>query len=205
MRWAIACMVALGGVASARVIRIPPVAAACSEEQTWDDVATCAAKLGTMKIERTLPHARLVRITNDRSGIHGIYLFVERNKTWRLGGMYEDEVAVLGLDALTFGGHSVYRVSFGVSEHSDVSLDDSTMTPVVFVQRDEMYCTGAGYRCTTVRTSCDALVAGKTQLTFRGTVSWKDGALHVAGDRSHAGTFCDEREVAPLSFLDDSE
>ena len=48
-----------------------------------------------------------------------------------------------------------------------------------------------------------ALVAGKAQLTFRGTVSWKDGELHVAGDRSHAGAFCDEREVAPLSFVDD--
>jgi hypothetical protein len=203
MRWALACMVALGGVASARVIMIPPMARECSEEQTWDDVAACAAKLGTVKIERTLPHARLVRITSANAGDRGIYLFVERHKTWRLGGMYEDDVSVLGLDALTFGGHTVYRVSFGISEHSDVSLDDATMTPVVFVQRDEMYCTGAGYRCTTVRTSCDALVAGKTQLTFRGTVSWKDGALHVAGDHSRAGKFCDEREVAPLSFPGD--
>jgi hypothetical protein len=205
MRWAFACTFAFAGVASARVISIPAVARECGEEPTWEDVATCAAKLGTVKIERTLPHARLVRITNENAGARGIYLFVERNKTWRLGGMYEDGVSVLGLDTVTFAGHAVYRVTFGLSEHSDVSLDDMTMTPVVFVQREEMYCTGAGYRCTTVRTSCDALVAGRARLSFRGTVHWKNGALHVAGDRSRAGTFCDEREVAPLSFPDDTE
>lgn len=202
MRWVLACMVAFAGVASAHVVRVPTVARECGEEPAWKDVAACAAKFGAVKIERTLPHARLVRITNPTDGIRGIYLFVEAGTKWRLGGLYEDDVAVLGLDTVTFDGHPVYRIEIGMSNQFAVSLDGRTTTRTMFVEHEQVYCTGTSYRCTSVRTSCDALVAGKAQLTFRGTVTWKDGALLVAGDRSHAGKFCDEREVAPLLFPD---
>jgi hypothetical protein len=205
MRWVLACMVALGGVASARVIRIPPVASACSEERTWDDVAACAATFGTVKIQRTLPHARLIRITNANAGDRGIYRFVESHKAWRLGGMYEAPALVLGLDTVSIGTRRVYRIEIGATDHADVALDDTTTAHAVTVRHEQMYCGGVGYRSSTVMTSCDVLIAGKTRWTFRGKVRWKDGSLRIAGDRSRAGEECEQAEVVPLLLQDDPD
>lgn len=198
-------MVAFAGVASARVITIPAVARECSEEPTWEDVATCAAKFGAVTIERTLPHARLVRITGANDGMRGIYLFVERGTAWRLGGMYEAPALVLGLDTVSIGTRSVYRVELGITEHEDVGLDETTTAHAVTVRHEQMYCGGVGWRCSTVMTSCDVLVAGKARWTFRGRVSWKNGSLLVKGDRSHAGAECEQAEVVPLLFQDDPD
>jgi hypothetical protein len=205
MRWVLACMVALVGVASARVIMIPPVARACGEEPTWEQVAACAAKFGAVKVDRTLPHARLVKVTDPKGTVRGFYLFVERHGAWRLGGMYEEPGDALALESVQLGTHDVYHVEIGTTSHEEIGLDDGTTARAVIVNHAQIYCSGVGYRCSAMTTSCDVLVGGKAQWTFRGKVTWKDGALHVSGDRSHAGSMCDQNETVPLSFPDDTE
>jgi hypothetical protein len=187
------------------VIRIPPVASECGEEPTWEQVATCASKFGTVKVERTLPHARLIAIQDENAAARGFYLFVEVHGAWRLGGMYEMPGEALALESVRLGTHDVYRFEVGVTEREELSLDGRTPERAVILHHDQIYCTGIGYRCSSLTSACDVLIAGKSLLTFRGKVSWKAGALHVAGDRSHAGDMCEQNEVVPLSFPDDTE
>ena len=181
-------MVAFGGVASARVMMIPPVARACSEEQTWDDVATCAAKFGAVKIERTLPHARLVRITNANAGDRGIYLFVESHKAWRLGGMYEAPVEVLGLDTVSIGTAASTASSIGISEHEDVALDDDDHVHAVSLRHEQMLLRRRRLSLldgddVVRRARSPARRAGR----FAARSAGKSGSLLVTGDRSRAG------------------
>jgi hypothetical protein len=205
MRWVLACMVAVASLADARVIMIPPVARDCGQAPTWDAVTTCTSKFGTVTVEKTLPHAKLVKITQETSGVRGFYLFVERHGAWLLGGMYEEKGDALALESVRLGTHDVYHVEIGTTAHEEIGLEDGTTARAVIVEHAQIYCTGTGYRCSAMTTSCDVLVAGKTRWTFRGKVSWKDGALHVTGDRTHAGPMCDQSETVPLSFPDDTE
>jgi len=185
----------LTGVASAKVVMIPVIARECSVEKTWDDVVTCVGRYGAVKIEKTLPHAKLVRVARksdagDEPEQGGVYLFVEQNG-WQLGGMMDYAGEVLSLDNPTLGTHGVYRFELGSAE------DEADW---IIRQRQQVYCTGTGYRCTTVDVACDKLVGGKAIETFRGTVSWQKDHLHIAGDRSHAGDTCRERDDVELFF-----
>ena len=205
MRWPLACVLVVAATASARVVRIPQVASECHENATWGDVMTCVGRFGDARLARSLPHAKLVRVTR-RSGDHpdapGMYLFVEEHGRWGLGGMYEGEAELLGFDRTTLGTHGIYRFEIGLSEHTDVALDDVATAPAVIVLHDQVYCGGTGYHCSTIVAACDVLVAGKAVATFRGTVTWKNDALHVAGDRTHVGNNCQQREDVPVYFRD---
>ena len=172
---------------------IPVIARECSEAATWADARACLEKHGIVKVEKTLPHARLVRLTHkDDPGPGGLYLFVE-TKGWQLGGMVEYAGELLGFDHPRFGTHRVYHFELGSVEHSGASLVQ---------QRQQVFCTGTGYRCTIVLSACDVLVAGKAVASFRGTVTWQKDHLHVAGDRAHAGDACEQAADVALDVLD---
>jgi len=188
------CLLLLvAGTASARVIMIPVIARECSDEKTWGDVMKCVEPHGHAKLEKSLPHARLVRLTRERDENSGLYLFVE-NKGWQLGGMSEYAGELLGFDNPTFGGHAVYRYDMGITEHIGNSGEQTV------IRHEQVYCTGTGYRCTTVMVACDVLAAGKAIETFRGTVSWHQRHLRIAGDRTHAGGECAQAEEVDLMF-----
>jgi len=201
MRWLPVCLLVGAATASARVVRLPAIVEYCGSEMTSDEVLACTRKLGDAKIERTLPHARLVRIPKrDRSpNAPGFYVFVEAHGRWHLAGIREGDGELFGFDAPKLGTHTAYHFELGMSDHIDISLDGITSSPAVYVRREQVYC-GEGWRCSVVMTSCDVLVAGKAVSTFRGTIEWKDNQLHVAGDRSHAGSECGQSEDVPVSF-----
>jgi len=199
----LACALVVAATASARVVRIPAIARECRGDLAWSDVMKCTGTYGDAKLAKTLPHARVVHLAGhegDKPSAPGVYLFVEAKGTWQLGGMYEGEVSVLGLERVTLGSHTAYRIDIAASDHTQVSLDDVTTTPALYVRREQLYCAGVGYHCTTVMTSCDVLVGGKAVATFRGTVTSKDTTLHIAGDRTHAGSECDQAEDVPVYF-----
>src|SRR6185312_6688778 len=99
----------------------------------------------------------------------------------------------LDFSRITLGKHDVVRIDLGSTARDEDRI----------VQRHEqLYCTGTGYRCSGVVIACDVLVAGKALETFRGTVSWKNNALHVAGDRSRAHNECEQAEDVPVYFPD---
>ena len=184
-------VVALCGVASAKVVMIPVIARECSDEKTWGDVMKCVEPHGHVKLEKSLPHARLVRVTRDHDDGSGLYLFVQAG-SWQLGGMTEYAGELLGFDNPTVGGHGVYRYDIGTTEH--------TTSEQTLIRHVQVYCTGTGYRCTTVMVACDVLAAGKAIETFRGTVSWHQHHLRIAGDRTHAGAECEQAEEVDLWF-----
>jgi hypothetical protein len=191
MRWALLVML-VAGTATAKVVMIPVIARECSEAKTWDDVMKCVEAHGHAKVEKSLPHARLIRLTHEHEPQGGVYLFVE-TKGWQLGGMSEYAGELLGFDHPTLGRHSVYRYELGVSER----VGDE-----VVIRREQVYCTGVGYRCTTVVTACDVLVGGKAIETFRGTVSFHQQHLRITGDRTHAGGECMQAEDVDVRFPD---
>jgi hypothetical protein len=203
MRWVLACMLVVTATASARVIRVPAIARACDGNRSWSDVLKCTGTYGDAKLAKALPHARVVHIPgrrDDKPSAPGVYLFVEEHGAWHLGGLYEGEAEVLGLARVTLGSHAAYRVDLGDSLHMQMSVDDVTSTPAVYVRREQLYCSGLGYSCSTVMTACDVLVGGKAIATFRGTVTSKDTTLHIAGDRTRAGRDCDQPEEVPVYF-----
>jgi hypothetical protein len=189
MRW-VCVLLLVTATASAKVIMIPAIARECSEQKTWGEVMKCAGEHGHAKLEKSLPHARLIRITHDHDEQSGLYLFVEA-KGWRLGGMTEYAGELLGFDNPTLGTHGAYRYELGITERNG----DNTV-----IRREQVYCGGVGYRCTTVVTACDVLVAGKAIETFRGTVSWHHDHLRIAGDRTHAGGECAQAEEVNVWF-----
>jgi hypothetical protein len=190
------CLLVIAATASARVVRLPPVVEYCGGELTSDEVLACTRKLGEAKVERTLPHARLVRVPGrDTSpSSPGYYVFVENHGHWHLAGIHEGDGELFGFDLAKLGTRTAYHFDLGVSEHIEISLDGVTPSRGLYVRREQVYCSGEGWRCSTAMTSCDLLVGGKAVETFRGKVEWKANQLHIAGDRSRAGNECDQAE-----------
>lgn len=195
-------LVLAAAVASARVIRLPMVVERCASERTSDEVLDCARRFGDAKVVRTLPHVQLIRIPKrDTSpSAPGYYLFLEDHGEWAIAGMREGEGELFGFDVATLGTHTAYHFELGISDRTEVSLDDITSTPAVVMRREQVYCGGTGFRCSIVMTACDVLVAGKSVATFRGKVEWKNDQLHITGDRSRARGECDQGEDVPVYF-----
>lgn len=202
MRWLLACTLLVAATASARVIRLPMVVEECGADLTSEQVLTCTRKFGDAKVERTLPHAQLIRIAKHDTSPNapGYYLFLEDRGKWQIGGMRDGDGELFGFDSVKLGPHTAYHFELGASERTEVSLDDITSTPAVLVRREQIYCGGTGYRCSVVMTACDVLVGGKAIATFRGTVSWKNDMLHVAGDRTQARGECGQEADVPVYF-----
>lgn len=189
MRWALALLL-VAGTATARVVRVPAIVSECSTEPTWDDIRACVDQQGRSTIAQSLPHARLLRVAHEGDKHTDLALFVE-TKGWRLAGLDEDAGELLDFQRITLGTREAYRIDLGSSEHDEDRI----------IQRHEQrYCTGAGYRCSSVMIACDMLVGGKAIATFRGTVTWQDDHLHVAGDRTRAGDECEQPADVPVYF-----
>src|SRR4051812_36021230 len=117
MRWLGVLVLVVAGVASAKVVMIPVIARECREAKTWGDVMECVGPHGEAKVEKALPHARLVRVTrktepDEEPASGGVYLYVEQSG-WQLGGMVEYAGELLGFDNPTIGGHGGERVGRG--------------------------------------------------------------------------------------------
>ena len=198
----LACLLAFAATASARVIRLPAVVEACHSDLTSEQVLTCTRAFGDAKVVRSLPHVQLIRIPRADKGPNapGYYLFLEQGGRWQIAGMREGDAELFGFDAPKLGTHTAYHFELGIAERTEVSLDGVTTTQAMSSRREQVYCSGSGFRCSVVMTSCDVLVGGKAVATFRGTVSWKKDMLHVAGDRSHAGDQCAQEEDVPIYF-----
>lgn len=202
MRWLLACVLLVAATASARVIRLPRVVEECGSDLTSEQVLTCTQKFGDAKVERTLPHAQLVRIPKRDTSptAPGYYLFIEDHGKWQIAGMREGSGELFGFDSVKLGTHTAYHFELGISDRTEISLDDITTSPAVLVRREQVYCGDTGYRCSIVMTACDVLVGGKAIATFRGTVTWKNDMLHIAGDRAQARGECAQEEDVPVYF-----
>jgi hypothetical protein len=199
MRWFVACLVlASSATASARVkILIEPVVVRrCSHAASWDRVEKCLAALGQATVVRTLPHARVVEMTKRHDGevdLGGVYLYVERDKEWHLGGMYGNNggnIEVLAAEAITHNHHHGFRLEIGEVQRTFVSLDDIGAVPAVLSQVQVLYCSGDNWRCTSVVRACDVIVRGAAKWSFRGKIVVDDNELRVVGDRSNTGASC---------------
>jgi hypothetical protein len=68
-------------------------------------------------------------------------------------------------------------------------MQDRQLVPVQLRRRTTTVCLDSG-NCTSMITSCDALVDGKTRWSFRGTLTFDHGVFHITGDRTFAGQIC---------------
>lgn len=193
-------LLVFAGAAQAKrkvVIMEPPVAYSCRQAPTWDLVATCLGKLGTVAVVRSLPDAKIATLAGGTEAVV-LYTFQKAQRRWVLGGLYEGGAQVLDARAIVVGTHAGYQIDLGLDSPIAISVDDSgTATPVGRLRaRHALFCGGAGnYRCAEAVVQCEASAHGRTYFTFRGTLSLgTPNEVQIAGDRSRAGGMCASQE-----------
>jgi hypothetical protein len=207
MRWLLALIVVMTVVdtADARrlVISEPPMVRRCPKFRAWNQVMTCLNQHYTAKLTKEVKGAKLVTLftKNTPAVDSGVLLYIERGGNWQLGGRYETyggEYSVLGLAPVTIGKRSGYRLDLG--QVTPVSLMVDATASVMATQRlhRAMFCTGDSYHCPEATVACDVLVEGNAWHVFRGTLSYEENIVNVAGDRDHAGPYCN---VSPKTYL----
>jgi len=208
-RWVTWVLLVLFAPADARakiVIMDPPVVRQCPHGASWENVEACLRKHGTPTVLKSLPAARLVHLEQVQGATHydgGMYLYMQRGKEWKLAGLYENrggDYDLIGIEPVTVGKHTGFRVDIGQQYRSAVQPDGVTSVPAVFASHIAMFCGGDSWRCTEVITSCDVLVHGGAVYSFRGKLDIEDNMIHVRGDRSHVGSFCAVPEQEPLGW-----
>lgn len=183
---------AIAGVASARVVMVPTVPRTCSSGTTWEQVGKCIGRFGKVTLQREASNVKLVRIAGE-SGfrVSGLYLYAHVGPVWKLAGMFEsDAVEIASFERVTIAKHTGYRFDLGMVTPAGNALDDEVAGPAVLQQQLAVFCSGAGYRCTAIVTSCDLLVDGRSRASFRGTLTIQGDTALVLGDRSRASAFC---------------
>lgn len=184
--------------AMARVIMRPSIARSCGFQKTWDAVASCVKRFGTMQIERSRADAKLFRVkpAEGQWGTEGIYLFAKNPRGWQIVGQFLDyDVRIVGFSEPRFSGKKVYRVDLLHAGNQDIAFDGVTARRAYVRRATSLFCGGVVSSCAQVITSCDVFVGGKLHQTFRGTPRYThDGILEVDGDFSRAGSECATEE-----------
>ena len=204
--WIAVVVTALVSVASARVVMAPTIPRMCPAGKTWDDVNKCLARFGKVTLERDLGGAKLVRVNGEGGGfrVPGLYLYAQRGSRWKLAGMYEtsgDQVEILGFERVKLAKqHTGYRLDVGLSTAATSDVDSEVARPAILQEKLAVFCSGFNYACFSVITSCDLLVEGRSQASFRATLKFEGDVVHVLGDRSRAATFCETPETEPLGW-----
>ncbi len=197
MRWLVVLLVLVAADASARriVISEPPIVHACRSGKTWALVESCLVALGKVRMERTLPRAKLVRIVQNADQVEddaGVYLYLQRaDGSWSIGGMFQGApYVIMELAPITIENHAGYRIDVGRILRTTTSLDGVTSIPVILSLKRVLFCSGDTYGCPDATTKCDVITHGKTLFTFRGTLAFEKGLVRVVGDRSKGGSAC---------------
>jgi hypothetical protein len=206
VRWLILIIMLAASTADARrlVISDPPMVRKCPKGKTWNEVVTCLGKHYQPKVTKEVKGAKLVTLfqkAGDGKLIDsGVLLYIERNGAWQIGGRFETyggEYTVFGLAPITIGKASGFKLDIGQATPISVMVET---TPVPALQRMHrtMFCNGDSYSCPEATTSCDVSVDGGTWYLFRGTLTYEDNQVSVAGDRERAGPYCN---VSPKVYL----
>ncbi len=207
MRWLLALIVLLSvaETADARrlVISEPPMVRRCPKFRAWNQVMTCLNQHYNAKLAKELKGAKLVTLftKNTPSVDSGVLLYVERAGQWQLGGRFETyggEYTVLGLTTITIGRRSGYRLDIG--QVTPVSVMVDALAAVMGTHRIHraMFCSGDSYACPEATVSCDVTVEGNAWHVFRGTLSFEENIVNIAGDREHTGPYCN---INPKVYL----
>jgi hypothetical protein len=200
--------VAVSRDAEARVIMMPSVQRSCPGSPTWQATLTCLQRFGTPKLVRSQGDVRLVelRARENDFRMSGLYLYVQAEKRWHVGGMYlDDKPSVIGFSTPTYGHQKLYRIDVVYSANEEVAIDEVSTRNAFVRRKTAVFCSGDSSGCSQIITACDVFVGGKLHSTFRGTLAYEGGGkMKVAGDRSHAGDQCAQEEDAfiPVPTLD---
>ncbi len=191
-------------VAAGRVVMRPSIAQSCRAQKTWDRVASCVKRFGTIQMERSRDDAKLFRVkpSEGQWGTEGIYLYAKNRDGWQLVGQFLDyDVRIVGFSTPTFSGRRVYRVDLLHAGNEEIAFDGVSARRAYVRRATSLYCGGVVPSCAQVITSCDVFVGGRLHETFRGTPRYtKDGILKVEGDFSRSGSQCatDENNLIEL-------
>jgi hypothetical protein len=200
VRWVLLLAIGLSAsTADARrlVISDPPMVRKCPKGKTWQTVMSCLQQHSTPKVAREVRGAKLVTLfqkngTNQLVD-HGVLLYVERNGGWQIGGRFETygaEYTVLGLDTITIGKRTGYRLDLGQASPFTLMVDNVSPVPALLRTRRSMFCSGDSYACADATTMCEVTVEGHAWYVFRGKVTFEENAAVVEGDRARAGQHC---------------
>ncbi|MEO8549354.1 MAG: hypothetical protein ABI678_05260 [Kofleriaceae bacterium] len=213
MRWLLALVViALAGQpATAKIVIMePPLARACETAGSWPKLMECMAKHGLRAtIVRSLDGAKLVKVTpasaDDGRQIEAFAIYVEKAKSWKLGGMLrsgmqEQDVEVVQFERITLGTKHGFRFDIASSQGSFVSLDSMTSISSQLRQVQATFCNGTSYNCLTIVPQCTQLVEGQAYIAFAGRIELGENQVKVVG----AGTpqSCSSAGVYNLALVE---
>lgn len=190
------------------VIRRPSVAQSCPGSPTWEATQKCIQRFGATKLLRSQGDVRLVRLQarEDDFNTSGLYLYVQSNKRWHIGGAYFDlDRTFVGLSTPTFDRRRVFRIDLESAATEGMMVDEVSARNAFVRRKSSLFCSGESAGCTDILTACDVFVAGRLHATFRGTLSYeRGGMMRVTGDRTRAGDLCMQAEEAfiPVSSSD---
>ena len=211
MRWLVAGTIAAAGIAAwtrpanAEVMADPPIMRNCAHAKTWALVEACLKRFDArLKPLRTVRGARLILLQGGTSYAAHRWLYVTHGGEWRLAAMIDDhddaETDPIDLAPIRIDGADGVRLTIGESARWTVRLHDMTPRPALMRTRRSLYCDGSTPRCSAIMNDCEILVQGAAIFAFHGAVSFDDGLIRVAGDRTLAGTACFQPEVTPLGW-----
>lgn len=178
----------------------PSVARSCPGSPTWTATQKCIERFGTTKLLRSVGDVRLVQLTAHEGdfGTSGVYLYVQSSKRWHIGGSYADaKPTVIGFSTPTYDRRRAYRIDVAYAANEHVMVDEVSARNAFVRRKTAVFCSGQSPVCMQILTACDVFVAGKLHETFRGTLAYQGaGLMKVGGDRSRAGEYCQQPEVA---------
>ena len=165
--------VVLGGPAEARVVPVPApwIESHCQTGARWDAIEKCTSVAGTLSTVRTLPHAKLVKLSKKFD--HQLYVYEEdpATRAWNRTpfrllldeGMHITDFARFR----TLDGFHVDYATIG--SQPTVGNDGITVDTATVFRTSALSCLG-DVSCFARVTSCSAYVAGHAISTFRGSL-----------------------------------
>ena len=197
----------LGGRADAkRVVRMPTLAELCPANAEWSTVAQCIRRHARFTFVRDADQLKIIDIDSDAGGYYGGLYVYRHDRQWTLSGqvrLYQRH-EILATTHATFGSHGAERVDIGIAAAMPFAPDgENVIAQGVFRQRITAVCFDSPGGCSQLVTACDMLLHGKAYNSFRGTLTYENGALGVAGDRTNEGLFCRQPQIVSASFDED--
>lgn len=199
----VACALLAGRAEAKRVVHIPTLAELCPANAEWSNVAQCIRRHVKFTFVRDESELKIIDINADGGGYYGGVYIYRHDKQWTLRGqmrLYQQH-EILGVQHATFGSKGAERVDVGLAGAMPFAPDgENVVAQGVFRQRITAVCFEGAAGCSQLITSCDLLLHGKAYNSFRGTLTYKNDALGVAGDHTNEGQFCHQPEIMSGGF-----
>ena len=184
MRWLIVLAFATTTAHAHRGMTIPRIVHGCPSGASWPQVAACLEKIGFEPvIVATLDDAKLVELTLGEPRVLEGFAVYRNHGGWHFMGFLgqaglPEDFTVKRFEHVL----DAYRFDVASTRMSSTSTNGVSSVPAIYRQITSAFCTGSGWRCTTVVPHCEQIVNGQTIAVYAGTLTVHDHTFSLKGN-----------------------